>query len=248
MSEHQVIYSKKLRKHIYLRAATPAAAALPDASPATCREAIKIIRPLPVLPLHSAAAPYLSPSPTIYSSAELYPHGPHVMCLPFASPTHYLPPLYLHRGCAANHGLLGHHGFVPPIIPPSVHRAPPPPPPSIFYRGHDRVLLGPDLELTRVSSSCSIQMPSSPESCSAVETLSPASSENIQAEKKTRKRRQRADDLIPPGVDLSIDDIANSKMDEFNAKIADKPEPLQLKLKDSRRRKKNRVSHIFEFS
>ena len=62
---------------------------------------------------------------------------------------------------------------------------------------------------------------------------------------KPRKRRQRADDLVPAGCGLTREDIVCLPIDDFNDKVAEKSEKEIVVLKDRRRRGKNRVSPYY---
>ena len=55
------------------------------------------------------------------------------------------------------------------------------------------------------------------------------------------RRQQKPDDLVPPGCGLTRSDIVELPIDDFNDKVAEKPEQEVLVLKDRRRRGKNRV-------
>ena len=55
------------------------------------------------------------------------------------------------------------------------------------------------------------------------------------------KRQQKPDDLVPPGCGLTRSDIVELPIDDFNDKVAEKPEHEVVVLKDRRRRGKNRV-------
>ena len=58
---------------------------------------------------------------------------------------------------------------------------------------------------------------------------------------RPRKRRQRADDLVPAGCGLTREDIVELPIDDFNDKVAEKSEKEIIVLKDKRRKGKNRV-------
>ena len=65
------------------------------------------------------------------------------------------------------------------------------------------------------------------------------------ASDRPRKRRQRADDLVPAGCGLTRDDIVCLPIDDFNDKVAEKSEKEIVVLKDKRRKGKNRVRTLF---
>lgn len=56
------------------------------------------------------------------------------------------------------------------------------------------------------------------------------------------RRQQKPDDLVPPGCGLTRSDIVELPIDDFNDKVAEKPEQEVLVLKDRRRRGKNRIA------
>lgn len=62
------------------------------------------------------------------------------------------------------------------------------------------------------------------------------------ASDRPRKRRQRADDLVPAGCGLTRDDIVCLPIDDFNDKVAEKSEKEIVVLKDKRRKGKNRMA------
>ena len=70
----------------------------------------------------------------------------------------------------------------------------------------------------------------------------------VPASDRPRKRRQRADDLVPAGCGLTRDDIVCLPIDDFNDKVAEKSEKEIVVLKDKRRKGKNRVRTTVFFS
>jgi len=64
----------------------------------------------------------------------------------------------------------------------------------------------------------------------------------VPASDRPRKRRQRADDLVPAGCGLTRDDIVCLPIDDFNDKVAEKSEKEIVVLKDKRRKGKNRMA------
>jgi len=74
-------------------------------------------------------------------------------------------------------------------------------------------------------------------------TLAEATSTSVQvSQPPTRTRRQKPDDLVPPGCGLTRNEIVCLPIDDFNDKVSDKQEREILVLKDRRRRGKNRIA------
>jgi len=73
-------------------------------------------------------------------------------------------------------------------------------------------------------------------------TLAEVTSSVQVSEPQTRTRRQKPDDLVPPGCGLTRNEIVCLSIDDFNDKVSDKNEREILVLKDRRRRGKNRIA------
>lgn len=222
------------------------------------------------LPQHAvAAAPtYLPPSgyPTHHSYLfpsipyHYLPHPP-----PPAAPSCPPPVVAPRPEPFPTHGLLGHHGFNPPRVPFEAsshhnhhhhhHHHYTPHLPSQLQeqrlpaRTEAVLRLRPDLELTRVGCNppsaatlTSSELPSTA-ATSTITANSPLSSSSSRPSNPRQGRRPRADDLVPPGCNLTKEDIVLLPIDDFNDKVADKTEDQQALLKDRRRRGKNRVSN-----